>query len=112
VSDQNHDALDELICLMDREKGTLASLRGGRSNVELVDAAREQLARLRQELDDARLMLRASVSHVGTSWLTKNGAEFWLNLPSGKPYGMLMNDGTDLPILTDEAREALRKGIP
>lgn len=74
----------------------------------LIAQAREANA-LRQRCEDLELMLRLATSHVGTSWLTRhNNREFWLNIPPiGEHFGVLHDDGTGLPVMTDELRKAL-----
>lgn len=62
--------------------------------------AEAELAALRREGDDLRLIFHAY--RTGTIWKAVDGPWFFRN----EPYP---DDGTGLPILTDEARAALRK---
>ena len=73
-----------------------------------VDDARSQLAALRQELGDARMMFRAATAKpyplIGRIGDSRGLAARWVVLGI-----YLRDDGTGLPLLTDAARDALRR---
>lgn len=79
--------------------------------VDAVKAARSELAALRRRAEDAEAMLRGFVSMtitksgpfgLGGAWL------IWDGCLSKPPTILPMDDATGLPVLTDEAREALK----
>lgn len=78
------------------------------------DAARTELAALRRDLADARLMLRGALTQVcgmGPLSLRRSrgvGFKYAWSLGDGSySEARLQDDGTGLPILTPEARAAL-----
>lgn len=94
--------------------------RERQSMLDDLDAANKELAALRQRCEDLEMMLRAELSdcyrldrYHGLD--TDGRGNWWLELwhvrkhdgPSRK--WTLLDDGTGLPVLTPEAREALRK---
>lgn len=65
---------------------------------------RAELIALKQRCEDLELMLRAALCGEITS-ITEREHRIWIK----KVNPMLDDDGTGLPLLTNEAREALRK---
>jgi len=85
--------------------------------IALGQAARTELAALRRRAEDAEAMLRAALTDVidyGRASMAKHKAQVIVHLPDdakGYPRHPIFLDidlFTGLPILTDEAREALK----
>ena len=72
--------------------------------VDAVKAARTELAALRRRAEDAEMLLR-KIGPIGW-WMNYDNGELW-SPNELLPYGIHI-DPTGLPILTDEAREALK----
>ena len=91
-------------------------LQSGPCSCDL-EAARTELAALRRRAEDAEAMLRAALTDVidyGRASMAKHKAQVIVHLPDdakGYPRHPIFLDidlFTGLPILTDEAREALK----
>lgn len=79
---------------------------------ETLDAAREELAALRARVEDLELIARANLTRPAReSRILRYShpefacAAFWISPPHAMK---LQDDGTGLPLLTAEARRALR----
>lgn len=72
--------------------------------IGIVQAARTELAALRRRAEDAEMLLR-KIGPIGW-WMNYDNGELW-SPNELLPYGIHI-DPTGLPILTDEAREALK----
>lgn len=110
----NHEpesALDGLLTWLETQPPFI----GDQHEQAALHRARADLAALRRERDDYAMMLRAT----GHSWASGDGKRVCFitiyngSLDARRPHLAvpLQDDGTGLPVLTDAARDALRKAL-
>jgi len=101
--------LDWCIYALDQMRADGTWLPSTERWIEETDAAREELSALRKRCEDAEAILRAQYAGRFRAWSTFDGGWAWSH-GGPKPDGFMSDDGTGLPVLTDEARKALGGG--
>jgi hypothetical protein len=83
----------------------------------MVDSAQSELSALRQRCEDLDLFAHSLYHDWNRDWFYYDKEKEWVlydrasDSPSAKELARCKDDGTGLPLLSPEAREALRKAV-